>query len=209
RCLVIDPVSALSKSGNEATAHSVAERLIDWSKGDGTTLVCTSLLDEMSGRAQGGSSLQLPTLVDTWIDLNYLIQAGERNRGLSIIKSRGTAHSNQVRELLLSDAGVTLTDAYTAGGEVLMGTLRWQKESAERVATEAREVAAKLKSVRLDAEAAELEVRLKSLQVELEAKQVEKALLARTMESRAGELSRDRTRMGELRGADAAIPEPK
>jgi circadian clock protein KaiC len=114
-----------------------------------------------------------------------------------------------VRELILSDAGVTLTDTYTAGGEVLMGTLRWEKESAERVANEVAEVAAKLKRVRLDAEEAELEVRMKSLQVELVAKQVEKALLARTTESREGLLSRGRTRMRELRGADAAIPERK
>ena len=206
RCLVIDPVSTLSKSGNELTAHSVAERLIDWSKADGITLVCTSLLDEMSSQTEGGSPLQISTLADTWIHLNYLVQAGERNRGLSIIKSRGTAHSNQVRELILSDAGVTLTDTYTAGGEVLMGTLRWEKESAERVATEVAEVAGKLKRVRLDAEEAELEVRVKSLQMELVAKQVEKALLARTTESREGELSRGRTRMRELRGADAAIP---
>ncbi len=48
-CLVIDPVSALSKSGNELTAHGVAERLIDWSKADRITLVCTSLLDEIAG----------------------------------------------------------------------------------------------------------------------------------------------------------------
>ncbi|MGK2913443.1 MAG: circadian clock protein KaiC [Porticoccaceae bacterium] len=209
RCLVIDPVYTWSKSGNEATARSVVERLIDWSKADGITLLCTSLLDELSGRTEGASPLQISALADTWIHLNQLVQAGERNRGMSIIKSRGTAHSNQVRELILSDAGVTLTDTYTAGGEVLMGTLRWQKESADRVADEVNEVAEKLKRVRLDAEEAELEVRVKSLQVELEAKQVEKALLARTMESRAGELSRDRTRMGELRGADAAIPEPK
>jgi circadian clock protein KaiC len=209
RCLVIDPVDIWSKSGNEATAHSVVERLIDWSKADGITLLCTSLLDEMSGRTEGGSLLQISALADTWIHLNHLVQAGERNRGMSIIKSRGTAHSNQVRELILSDAGVTLTDTYTAGGEVLMGTLRWQKESTDRVADEVNEVAEKLKRVRLDAEEAELEVRVKSLQVELEAKQVEKALLVRTMKSRAGDLSRDRTRMGELRGADAAIPEPK
>jgi circadian clock protein KaiC len=128
---------------------------------------------------------------------------------LSIIKSRGTAHSNQVRELILSEAGVTLADTYTAGGEVLMGTLRWEKESAGRVANEVNEVAGKLKRVRLDAEEAELEVRLKSLQVELAAKQVEKALLTRTTKSREGELSRGRTRMGELRGADVAIPGPK
>jgi len=184
----------------------VAERLIDWTKCEGITLLCTSLLDEMSSQAEGGSSLPISTLADTWIHLNYLVQAGERNRGLAIIKSRGTAHSNQVRELILSDAGVTLTDTYTAGGEVLMGTMRWEKERAERAATEVTDVAGKLKRVRLDAEEAELLVRVKSLQVELEAKQVEKALLARTTEMHKGEVSQGRARMGELRGADATIP---
>ena len=209
RCLVIDPVSTLSKAGNELTAHGVAERLIDWCKSDGITLVCSSLLDEMSSRADGGTPLQVSTLADTWIHLNYLVQAGERNRGLAIIKSRGMAHSNQVRELILSDAGVTLTDIYTAGGEVLMGTLRWEKESAERVANEVAEVAGKLKRVSLDAEEAVLEVRAKSLQTELVAKKVEKTLLARTTQSREGELSRGRTRMRELRGGDAALPARK
>jgi circadian clock protein KaiC len=209
RCLVIDPVSTWSRSGNDLTAHSVVERLIDWAKVNRTTLVCTSLVDEMSSRTEGSTPLQLLPLADTWIHLNYLVQAGERNRGLSIIKSRGTAHSNQVRELILSGAGVTLTDTDTAGGDVLMGTLRWEKESAERVANEVADGAAKLKRVRLDAEEAELEVRMKSLQVELAAKQVEKALLARSTENRKGDLSRDRTRMRELRGADAVIPEQK
>jgi circadian clock protein KaiC len=125
---------------------------------------------------------------------------------MSIVKSRGMAHSSQVRELILSDAGVTLADTYTAGGDVLMGTLRWEKERAVRVASEVAEVAAKLKRVSLDAEEAELEVRMKSLQVELVAKQVEKALLTKTTESRQGELSRGRTRIRELRGADAAKP---
>jgi circadian clock protein KaiC len=207
RCLVIDPVSTLSKAGNELTAHGVAERLIDWCKADGVTLVCSSLLDEMAHRADGGGTpLQISTLADTWIHLNYLVQAGERNRGLSIVKSRGMAHSNQVRELILSDAGVTLTDIYTAGGEVLMGTMRWEKESAERVASEVAEVAGKLKRVSLDAEEAVLEVRAKSLQTELLAKQVEKTLLARTTESRDQAVSRGRTRMRELRGADPATP---
>lgn len=206
RCLVIDPVSTLSKAGNELTAHAVAERLIDWSKAAGTTLVCTSLLDEMSGQTDGGTPLQISTLADTWIHLNYLVQAGERNRGMSIIKSRGTVHSNQVRELILSDSGVTLADIYTAGGEVLMGTMRWEKEKSERVANEVAQVAAELKRVSLDAEEAVLEVRAKSLQTELLAKQVEKTLLARTTTARQGELSRGRIRMQELRQGDAAIP---
>jgi circadian clock protein KaiC len=206
RCLVIDPVSTLSKAGNELTAHAVAERLIDWAKSEGITLVCTSLLDETSSQSQysAGTPLQISTLADTWIHLNYLVQSGERNRGISIIKSRGTAHSNQVRELILSDEGVTLADIYTAGGEVLMGTLRWEKERAERVAQEVAEVGGRLKRVSLDAEEAILRVRAKSLQTELKAKQIEKALLARTTESRKREVSGRRARMRELRGADVA-----
>src|SRR6185436_12866455 len=162
-------------------------------------------LDEMASQNEGGSPLQISTLADTWIHLNYLVQAGERNRGMSIIKSRGTAHSNQVRELVLSEAGVTLADTYTAGGDVLMGTLRWEKESAERIANEVAEVAGQLKRVRLDAEEAVLEVTAKSVNTELVAKRVEKDLLARTTASREGELTRGRTRMAELRGADVAL----
>ncbi len=202
RCLVVDPISTLSKSGNELTAHSVAERLIDWSKAEGITLVCTSLLDEMATQSEAGSPLQISTLADTWIHLNYLVQAGERNRGMSIIKSRGTAHSNQVRELILSDAGITVTDTYTAGGEVLMGTMRWEKESAARHESELAAVAAKLNSVRLDAEEAELEARVKSLQAELAAKQTEKAVMTRSAELHEREVLLGRSRMRELRGTD-------
>lgn len=206
RCVVIDPVSALAKAGNELTAHAVAERLIDWAKNGGVTLVCTSLLDEISSESQAGTPLQISTIADTWIHLNYLVQAGERNRGMSIIKSRGTAHSNQVRELILSKDGVTLADIYTADGEVLMGTMRWQKESEERVANEVADVSAKLKGVRLDAEEAVLEVRAKSLKTELLAKKAEKALLIRTTVSRKREVAGGRVRMRELRGGDMAKP---
>jgi circadian clock protein KaiC len=209
RCLVIDPVSTLSNAGNELTAHGVAERLVDWSKTDGITLLCTSLVNELSEPSEGSGALHISTLADTWIHLNYVVQAGERNRGLSIIKSRGTAHSNQVRELILSDAGVTLADIYTAGGEVLMGAMRWEREAAERVAKEVAEVAGELKRVSLEAEEAVLEVRAKSLQTELVAKKVEKTLLTRTTQSRQRELSRGRTRMRELRGADATVPKRK
>jgi circadian clock protein KaiC len=89
-----------------------------------------------------------------------------------------------------------------------MGTMRWEKER-ERFAKESAEATGALKRVQLDAEEAEIEVRLKSLQVERAAKQVEKALLVRATESREGELLRGRSRMREMRGADAANPERK
>ena len=203
RCIVIDPVSTWSSSGHDVAAHSMADRLIDWSKAEGTTLLFTTLLDEISSQ-KDGSPLQISTAADTWIHLSYLMQAGERNRGLSIIKSRGTSHSNQMRELILSDAGVHLVDTYTASGEVLMGTLRWQKEQAERAANEGAEIAGKLADVGLDAEEAELAAQLKTLQDKLVATRGRKTLLARSTQARAEELSRSRAKMLELRGADVA-----
>jgi circadian clock protein KaiC len=113
-----------------------------------------------------------------------------------------------VRELILSDAGITVTDTYTAGGEVLMGTMRWEKESAERHATELAAVAAKLRSVKLEAEEAELEARVKSLQLELAAKQTEKEILARSTEIHERDMLLGRDRLRELRGTDPVSDAP-
>ena len=203
RCVVIDPVSALSKSGNKATASSVAERLLDWSKTSGITLLCTSLLVDQSTQTEG-TPLQVSTLADTWIHLNYLVRAGERNRGLSIVKSRGTAHSNQVRELILSDSGVTLADAYTAGGEVLMGTLRWEKELAVRAAEDEKATQARQKKAALAIEEAELEARLKATQAELAAKRLQKSSLAASEKNHDVELTRERAHRRTLRGVGEA-----
>jgi len=76
------------------------------------------------------TTLHVSTISDSWIQIYYALLDGERNRALSIIKSRGSKHSNQLRELIFSDAGIALADTYTAGGAVLMGTLRMEKENA-------------------------------------------------------------------------------
>jgi circadian clock protein KaiC len=200
-CMVIDPVSSLAKAGNEDTAYSVAERLIDWTKGTGITLVCTSLLHEAWAQMEG-TPLQISTIADTWIHLNYVVHAGERNRGLSIIKSRGTQHSNQVRELVLSSKGVTLADAYTAGGEVLMGTLRWEKELAVRAARDETQMAARQREAIIEKEEMELEVRLRALQRDLDLKRDERTSLRRAMTERSTEITNGRNHLRELRGSD-------
>lgn len=201
RCVIIDPASALSKGGNENTAYSVTERLVDWTKSEGITLFCTSLLHAVENQEES-TQVQISTIVDTWIHLNYLVHAGERNRGLSIIKSRGTAHSNQVRELVLSNEGVTLADVYTAGGEVLMGTLRWEKERSVRAAQEEVEMAKKLKQTTLEAEEALLEVKLKAVQIDLAAKRAQREALTRLTVDRTADQARGRTHLDELRGVD-------
>ncbi|CAN5245209.1 circadian clock protein KaiC [soil metagenome] len=201
RCVIIDPVSALLKSGSMNASHNVAERLIDWAKTQGITLLCTSLVDNLGAQAEG-TPMQISTLADTWIQLNYHIHAGERNRGLSIVKSRGTAHSNQVRELILTSEGVTLADAYTAGGAVLMGTLRWEKENLDRAKREDFEVLAKQKRATLASEEALLEVRLKAVQLELVMKRAEAEALGRLTAHRNVDLARGQTHLDELRGAE-------
>jgi circadian clock protein KaiC len=103
----------------------------------------------------------------------------------------------------LSDAGVTLADTYTAGGEVLMGTMRWEKEHAEYVAREAGHAATKHKRAVLEVEEMELEGRLKTMQHELEMKRTEKQLVSRLGTDRTTDLLVKQKRMGKLRGADA------
>jgi circadian clock protein KaiC len=201
RCVVIDPVSALAKAGNEATAHSVAERLIDWSKAEGLTLLCTSLLDDLSPSSEG-TPIQISTIADTWIHLNYLVKGGERNRGLSIIKSRGTSHSNQVRELILSGSGVTLADAYTASGEVLTGTLRWEKEIAQRKEEAEMAMAATKKALKINIELAELESKIMLLQRELAAKRTESELQTELDARWEVDSVRSRKKIHELRSGD-------
>jgi circadian clock protein KaiC len=107
-----------------------------------------------------------------------------------------------VRELVLSDTGVTLTDAYTASGEVLMGTLRWEKERAEKIARSEREASVRREQAKLEAEEAELAGRLKALQNELEAKRIARASLSRVTTASQKEDRLDRLRVSELRGAD-------
>ncbi len=203
RNLVIDPVSALGKTGNEDTAHSVVERLIDWAKARGITVVCTSLLAREQPESEG-TPLQISTIADTWIHLSYVVNAGERNRALTIIKSRGTAHSNQVRELVLHDRGVTLTDVYRADGQVLMGTLRWQQEQAERTEQERLETDLQRKRRELKLAQAELNSQAARLRQELSLKEAELALLRQTESRRQSDQQRRREEMSRLRQGDSA-----
>ncbi len=136
RCLVIDPLSALSTKVAHVASADAAQQFLDFLKGEGITVVNTSLMDGLS--TDEATATGISTIADTWIHVSYVVQDGERNRALTIVKSRGTGHSNQVRELTLSDDGVTLTDVFVAQGKVLMGVARWEWEQEEQAADEAR-----------------------------------------------------------------------
>jgi circadian clock protein KaiC len=146
--------------------------------------------------------LAISTIADTWIHLSYVVHGGERNRALSIVKSRGTKHSNQVRELLLSDSGITLTDVYTAGGQVLMGTLRHQQEQAEQREQEQFRARLELKRRELEQTEATIHANIEVLQRDLEAKQQALRLLEmeQTLQEHGWMTSKQDLRR--LRGAD-------
>ena len=172
RCMVVDPLSAIAKAGAALTAGRVAERLICLAKSEGITLLSTSLLQGAQPLTEE-TPVQISTIADTWIHLTNISQAGERNRALSIVKSRGMKHSNQVRELILSDEGIALADVYTAAGDVLMGTARWQKEAAEK--TEQERILAEVEHKRSEVALvrAELTARIEALEQELKQKEAE------------------------------------
>ena len=202
RCLVIDPLTAIAKAGSLGAARTVANRLINMVKDNGITLLMTALSETDDPRAEA-TDLQISTIADTWIHLSYLVRSGERNRALSIVKSRGTWHSNQVRELVLSKSGPTLTDVYTAGGEVLMGTLRWEKE-AEESARKGRD-RAQFEYKRRELQFAEAGTRaqIKALQLDLRRQRAELALYSGENEVRNVSSSE---RENELRRRRSANP---
>jgi circadian clock protein KaiC len=207
RCMVIDPLSAIAKAGGLAAARSVANRFIYTAKDQKITVVVTAI-NEGDQPETEATDLQISTIADTWIHLSYLIRGGERNRALTIIKSRGTRHSNQVRELILSDAGPMLADVYTAGGEVLMGTLRWEKEDEERTKAIERRSEFEQKRVSLELAEAGTRAQIKVLEHDLERQRVELAAYfsddqARIVSSSDREKSLRRIRSADLTGRAA------
>jgi circadian clock protein KaiC len=201
RFVVFDPLSSLFRAGAQSSVQSTSERLLHMTKAEGITTISTSLLASPDARIEG-TPLEVSTIADTWIHLSYAVQAGERNRALTIVKSRGMKHSNQVRELMLSSAGVTLADVYTAGGEVLMGTMRWQRELAEKNDLERARLEVSRKEQEVKIAETELNVRIEALRRELELKRFELAAFTREETRRLDQLGHYRTAMRRSRGAD-------
>jgi circadian clock protein KaiC len=208
RCLVIDPLSAIGRSGKLSVSRGVAARLVNMGRDLGLTALYTALVG--GGDAQEeATELQVSTIADTWIHLSYLVRSGERNRALSIVKSRGTWHSNQVREIVLAGSGPTLADVYAEDGEVLMGTLRWQKEAEQRARLLARRGEYDHKSRELQFNEAETQARIDSLQRDLQRQREEVALNSRSHEERLLSSSDRETTLRSMRGERREADAPR
>src|SRR5581483_10051395 len=108
--VIIDPISNFVSAGTAPEASSMMMRLVDYLKARQITALLTNL--SQSGGTLEQTEVDISSLIDTWLLLRDIELNGERNRGLYILKSRGMAHSNQIREFLLTDRGIQLTEVY-------------------------------------------------------------------------------------------------
>ncbi len=197
--VVVDPISNLISVGTFLDIKGMLTRLIDYLKMNRITTLLTSLTasSSLEETEQGVSSL-----ADTWILLRSIEIEGERNRGLNILKSRGMAHSNQIREFLLTDQGVQLVDVYLGPQGVLTGTARaaqQNREAAQALASQ-REVERMQRALERKRKA--LEAQIAALRVEFEAEGEEMKRLISEGQTNQKSVARQRTEMGRIRGAD-------
>ena len=130
--VVVDPVTNFLTVGDTIETKAMLTRLIDLLKIRQTTAMFTSLTS--GGHDVEESEVGVSSLMDTWILVKNIESNGERNRGLYILKARGIAHSNQIREFMVTDHGVELLDTYIGLDGVLMGTARVSQLAREAAA---------------------------------------------------------------------------
>jgi circadian clock protein KaiC len=128
--VIIDPVTNMMTAGLARDARSVLLRLIDYLKGLQVTVFMNSLTHD--GNAIEQSEVEISSLIDTWLFVRDIELGGERNRGMYILKSRGMAHSNQIREFVLGRQGIELVDVYLGPAGVLTGSARIAQAAKER-----------------------------------------------------------------------------
>ncbi len=135
--VVVDPISNLGLEHNSPDLKPTLMRLIDFMKSEEVTALFTSLASDGHGNVEW-SGVGVSSLMDTWLLVRNLESNGERNRCLYILKSRGTAHSNQVREFVLTSSGIDLVDVYVSDDRVLVGSARVNRETVQRTVDELR-----------------------------------------------------------------------
>jgi circadian clock protein KaiC len=196
--VVIDPISSLVAAGNSHDVKSMLIRLFDYLKLRQVTCVTTSLTGPAMMEESG---TDISSLIDTWIQVRDLEIAGERTRGLYLVKSRGMAHSNQVREFVISSSGVDLVPVAVGPHGVLTGSARVQHQSAQDAQIVARKLEFERRQRQLERKRKALSAQIEAMQAQLAGEEEEAARLADELRDREVEDQSIRDRMAEQRSA--------
>src|SRR5262245_17769240 len=166
--VVVDPLNNLTLEGREIEVRPTLMRLIDFLKQQQITALFTGLTGG-GGITPEDSQFGVSSLMDTWVLLRNVEQNGERNRTLHVLKSRGMAHSNQVREFILAGDGIKLVDVYLGNERVLTGTARVTQEAQERATAVLRRQDHERRLRELTTKQKAIEAQITALQHEAEA----------------------------------------
>lgn len=202
--IVIDPISDFVMVGDGKEVKSMITRLNDLMKSMGITVLYTDLI---KGDLHQGTppDTYISSLIDSWLILRNFEYNGERNRGMVLIKSRGMAHSNQIREFLITGKGIDLIDPYIGSEGVFMGSAKIAQEAKDRSRTmEAQRLVQHRRNV-LAEKQREFEARIKALEAQFKAEQSELKKGIDQAEHDLELIMGDRSRMSQVRRADGKI----
>jgi circadian clock protein KaiC len=199
--VIVDPITNLI-SANLSEVHAMLMRLLDFLKDRQITAMFTTLTANRGAEEQ--TEVGISSLTDTWILLRDLELNGERNRCLYVLKSRGMAHSNQIREFILSRSGVRLLPAYVGAGTVYTGSARLAQEARERAEALSEQLQLEERRKEFAAKRSVLESQIAALRSELSTGEAEFARLTRQRNERHQRLALDREEMGKRRGVTPA-----
>jgi circadian clock protein KaiC len=169
--VILDPITGFLNIGSESETKSMLVRMVDYLKSNQITAFFTNLT--AGGVAMENTDVGISPLIDTWMMVRDVEISGERNRVMHILKSRGMAHSNQVREFLLTDHGIELKEVYVGPSGVLTGSARVAQEAEERSAELAQLQEITRGQMSIERKRSALEAQIEVLRAEFAAEELE------------------------------------
>lgn len=166
RHIIIDAISATYRMGGRQASYEYLMRVLNMAKELNITTLFLNQLTGNTGFVEI-SGIDISSMVDTDIFLNYVEYSGETNRLIHILKSRGSKHSNQKREYVITDNGIQFKDIYVGDNQVLTGSARQIQEAKDEAA---------LKLLEFQIQGKELE--LKRLKMTMEQNTIDQKLRA-------------------------------
>ncbi len=199
--VILDPLNSYVIGDNEIEVKSMLMRLVDFLKTRQITGLFTNLAQ--SGSPVEQTEVAISSVIDTWLLLRDIDSGGERNRCLSILKSRGMAHSNQIREFMLTDHGVELRDVYVGPEGVLTGSARLTKEAENEATLLVRNQEVELRRIELERKRTTLEAQIAMLRAEFAVQEVASLKIIGQEKAEKAQLAQGRVDMGLSRKVDA------
>jgi len=191
--VILDPINTFVIGDKENEVKTMLMRIVDFLKLNQITALFTSLTS--SEGALESSDAGISSLIDTWLLLRDIELNGERNRGMYVLKSRGMANSNQIREFILTDHGVELREAYIGASGVLTGSARIAQEALENAEVLTRKQDIERKKRGLERKRNVLEARIASLNAEFESEEFEATKMIKSEQDMIKRLEQDKIEM--------------